>query len=113
MREEALAREFLGDLAFDRGDVERAVEAYRAALALGERTAPAGDVVSEVLRRIGEVEISRGRLTIAAEAIERATHVCALLDDRYETAVLQRVRGRLAVAQGDLEQRASRLPAPR
>ncbi len=103
VREEALAREFLGDLAFDNGDAERAVEGYRAALALGERTAPAGDVVSEVLRRIGEAEITRGRLPAAAEAIERATHVCALLDDRYETAVLQRVRGRLAVAQGDLE----------
>ncbi len=103
VREEALSREFLGDLAYDRGDAERAVEAYRAALALAERTAPAGDIVSEVLRRIGEAEISRGRLTAAAEAIERATHVCALLDDRYETAVLQRVRGRLAVAQGDAE----------
>jgi DNA-binding NtrC family response regulator/Tfp pilus assembly protein PilF len=101
VREEALAREFLGDVAFDRGETARALESYRAALALGERIAPAGDVVSEVLRRIAEVEIARGRLDAAAEVIERATHVCALLDDRYETAVLQRVSGQLASARGD------------
>ena len=101
VREEALAREFLGDVAFDRGDAALALESYRAALALGERIAPAGDVVSEVLRRIAEVEITRGRLDAAGEIIERATHVCSLLDDRYETAVLQRVGGQLASARGD------------
>jgi len=100
LREEALAREFLGDLAFDRGQVERAAEAYRAALALGERQAPAGDIVSEVLRRIAETEIVRGRLDAAHATIERANHVCQLLDDRYENAILQRVRGQLASARG-------------
>ena len=39
-REEALAREFLGDVAFERGDFDRASESYRAALMLGERLAP-------------------------------------------------------------------------
>ena len=102
VREEALAREFLGDVAFDRGETERALESYRAALAMGERMAPAGDVVSEVLRRIADVEIALGRHDLAAETIERATHVCALLDDRYETAVLSRVKGQLASARGDV-----------
>jgi DNA-binding NtrC family response regulator/Tfp pilus assembly protein PilF len=103
VREEALAREFLGDLAFDRGQLDQAAEAYRAALALGERQAPAGDLVSEVLRRIGEVETARGRYDAAEAAIERAVHVCTLLDDRYETAVLQRVRGQLEAARGRTE----------
>jgi DNA-binding NtrC family response regulator/tetratricopeptide (TPR) repeat protein len=102
LREEALAREFLGDLAFDRGEPGKALEAYRAALAMGERMAPAGDVVSEVLRRIAEVELALGRLDAAGETISRATHVCSLLDDRYETAVLQRVGGQLAAARGDV-----------
>ncbi|MGH7725768.1 MAG: sigma 54-interacting transcriptional regulator [Candidatus Eiseniibacteriota bacterium] len=99
-REEALAREFLGDVAFERGDFERASESYRAALVLGERLAPAGDVVSEVLRRIAETDVLRGRLDAAKTALDRAQHVCRLLDDRYENAVLQRVRGRLALASG-------------
>ena len=111
LREEALSREFLGDVAFERGQVDRAAEAYRAALALGERQAPAGDIVSEVLRRIAEVEIVRGRLDAAASAIERAGLVCQLLDDRYETAVLQRVRGQLAAAQGRREDAAQFLRA--
>jgi len=111
LREEALSREFLGDVAFERGQVDRAAEAYRAALALGERQAPAGDLVSEVLRRIAEVEILRGRLDAAESAIERAGLVCQLLDDRYETAVLQRVRGQLAAAQGRREDAAQFLRA--
>jgi len=111
LREEALSREFLGDVAFERGQVDRAAEAYRAALALGERQAPAGDLVSEVLRRIAEVEIVRGRLAAAEAAIERAGLVCQLLDDRYETAVLQRVRGQLAAAQGRREDAAQFLRA--
>jgi len=111
LREEALSREFLGDVAFERGQVDRAIEAYRAALALGERQAPAGDLVSEVLRRIAEVEIVRGRLDAAESAIERAGLVCQLLDDRYETAVLQRVRGQLAAAQGRREDAAQFLRA--
>jgi DNA-binding NtrC family response regulator/Tfp pilus assembly protein PilF len=106
LREEALSREFLGDVAFDRGQVDRAAESYRAALALGERQAPAGDIVSEVQRRIAETEIVRGRLEAAEAAIERASLVCQLLDDRYETAVLQRVRGQLATAQGRREEAA-------
>jgi DNA-binding NtrC family response regulator/tetratricopeptide (TPR) repeat protein len=111
LREEALAREFLGDLAFDRGQIDRAAEAYRAALALGERQAPAGDIVSEVLRRIAEADIARGRLDSAEAAIERAGHVCQLLDDRYENAVLQRVRGQLEVARGRPAEAAQSLRA--
>ena len=103
VREEALAREFLGDVAFDRGEPERALECYRAALAMGERMAPAGDVVSEVLRRIAEVELALGRPDAARATIERAIHVCALLDDKYETAVLQRVKGQLASVRGDVD----------
>jgi DNA-binding NtrC family response regulator/tetratricopeptide (TPR) repeat protein len=111
LREEALSREFLGDVAFDRGQVDRAAESYRAALSLGERQAPAGDLVSEVLRRIAEVEIVRGRLDAANAAIERASYVCQLLDDRYETAVLQRVKGQLAAAQGRRDEAAQFLRA--
>jgi DNA-binding NtrC family response regulator/tetratricopeptide (TPR) repeat protein len=102
-REEALAREFLGDVAFEREQYDRAYDLYRAALAQGERLAPAGDLVSEVLRRLAEVEVRRGNLGAAEAAIERAIHVCALLDDRYETAVLQRVRGQLHMARAEHE----------
>jgi DNA-binding NtrC family response regulator/tetratricopeptide (TPR) repeat protein len=110
-REEALAREFLGDVAFERDQLDRAYDLYRAALAQGERLAPAGDIVSEVLRRIAEVEVRRGNLAAAETAIERATHVCALLDDRYETAVLQRVRGQLHMARSQHEEARQALRA--
>jgi DNA-binding NtrC family response regulator len=110
-REEALAREFLGDVAFEREQYDRAYDLYRDALARGEQLAPAGDLVSEVLRRIAEVEVRRGNLAAATEAIERATHVCSLLDDRYETAVLQRVRGQLHIARAQHEEARQALRA--
>jgi len=102
-REEALAREFLGDLAFDRGDTRRAVESYRGALAIAERIAPTGDIVTEVLRRLGEAYLVLGDVPAAQEAIERCRKVCGLLDDRYEGAVLHRVHGLLHAASGDRE----------
>jgi DNA-binding NtrC family response regulator/tetratricopeptide (TPR) repeat protein len=103
LREEALAREFLGDLALDQDETERALEHYRACLALAERTAPAGDVVSEVLRRLAEVHLRRGDLEAAQEAVDRCRKVCDLLDDRYEGAILHRVAGSLLLRQGERE----------
>jgi DNA-binding NtrC family response regulator len=102
-REEALAREFLGDLAFDRRDARRAVESYRGALAIAERIAPTGDIVTEVLRRLGEAHLALGDVASAKDAIDRGRKVCALLDDRYEGAVLHRVAGLLHAASGDRE----------
>ena len=103
MREEALAREFLGDLAFDRGDTRRAVESYRGSLAIAERIAPTGDIVTEVLRRLGEAHLALGDVAAAREAIDRCRQVCDLIDDRYEGAVLHRVTGLLHAATGDGE----------
>ena len=102
-REEALAREFLGDVAFDRGDAKRAIESYRAALAIGERIAPTGDIVTEVLRRLGEAYLAVGDVAAAKDAIDRCRKVCGLLDDRYEGAVLHRVTGLLHAASGERE----------
>ena len=108
VREEALAREFLGDLAFDRGRGRTArprPTAPRSRSASARR--PAGDIVSEVLRRIGEAEIVRGRLDAAPRPRSSAPPTSAqLLDDRYETAVLQRVRGQLAAARGQQPRRS-------
>jgi DNA-binding NtrC family response regulator/Tfp pilus assembly protein PilF len=104
LREEALAREFLGDLAASEGDAHRALEHYRTALTLAERTAPVGDIVTEVLRRMGEAHLALGELEAARAAIDRCREVCNLLEDRYEAAVLHRVRGLLFERQGDREE---------
>jgi len=103
LREEAIAREFLGDLAFDRGDAAAALESYRQALALAERIAPVGDLMSEVLRRVAEVHAALGDLEAAQDAVERCRRVCDLLDDRYEGAVLHRVAGLVQFAAADVE----------
>jgi DNA-binding NtrC family response regulator/Tfp pilus assembly protein PilF len=103
LREEALAREFLGDCAQDRGEWRLALDHYVSALQLAERIAPVGDVASEVLRRIAEAHLALREVEAASRAVERCRQVCDLLDDRYEGAVLQRVIGSLRHAAGDLE----------
>jgi DNA-binding NtrC family response regulator/tetratricopeptide (TPR) repeat protein len=104
LREEALAREFMGDLAMAESDAHRALEHYRTALTLAERTAPAGDIVSEVLRRMAEAHIHLGELDAARAAVDRCREICNLLEDRFEGAVLHRVAGSLFLRQGEREE---------
>jgi len=107
-REEVLSLEFLGELDFDRGRPEPALGRYHEALALAERTAPEGDLVVEIERRRAEALIAIGRLDEAQLALDRATRLSRLTDDRFEHAVAQRVAGDLALARGRrLEARAS------
>ena len=64
---------------------------------------PAGDIVSEVLRRVAEVQLILGKVEDAEKSIERCRQICDLLDDRYEGAVLHRISGSLAIRQGEYE----------
>ena len=107
-REEVLALEFLGELDFDRARPEPALRRYHEALALAERTAPEGDLIVEIERRRAEALISIGRLDEAQLALDRATRLARLTDDRLEHAVAHRVAGDLAMARGRrLDARAS------
>jgi DNA-binding NtrC family response regulator/tetratricopeptide (TPR) repeat protein len=99
-REEVLALEFLGELDFDRGRPEQAIARYHEALALAERTAPEGDLIVEIERRRAEALCTIGRTDEAAVALDRATRLARLTDDRLEHAIAQRVAGDIAMARG-------------
>jgi DNA-binding NtrC family response regulator len=100
MREEAVAREFLGDLALDRGDVRQAWQGYRAALALADRLAPALDLEVEILHRLARVQVKTGDLAGAAKSLGRARSASARLDDPYEEARIAIVEAELVIALG-------------
>src|SRR5262245_24245208 len=83
-REEVLALEFLGELDFDRGRAERSLARYHEALGLAERTAPEADLIIELERRKSEALIAIGRLDEAELALDRATRLSRLTEDRLE-----------------------------
>jgi len=99
-REEALAHEFLGDLARARGDWETARREWQAALAIGERIAPRGDVTGEPLRRMAESSLHEGDIPEALVFARRAYSVNTSCGDRKERAATLRVLGDIARARG-------------
>jgi len=99
-REEVLALEFLGELDFDRGRPEAALERYDEALELAHRTAPDGDLVVELERRRAEALCTLGRHADAAPSCERALALAEKIGDRLEHAIAHRVSGQIALARG-------------
>lgn len=99
-REEALASEFLGDLARGRGDWATAETWWRRALAIGERVAPRGDVTGEPLRRLSEARLAADDVAGALEFGRRAYDVARGCKDRREQLVMLRVFGKIAAARG-------------
>jgi DNA-binding NtrC family response regulator len=100
LREEALAHEFLGDLARARGDWEAARREWEAALAIGERIAPRGDVTGEPLRRMAEAALHEANIPEALDFARRAYSVNTSCGDRKERAATFRVLGDIARARG-------------
>ena len=100
LREEAVAREFLGDLALDQGDHRRAWQGYRAALALADRLAPALDLEVEILHRLARAQILDRDFTGAARSLDRARAAGSKLGDPYEEARIAIVSAELALATG-------------
>ena len=99
-REQVLAQEFLGELAFDQGRVEDALRRYDEALMQAERLGPEGDLVVEIERGRAEALCAIGRLDDASHACDRARRLARLTDDRLEHAVSHRVAGDVAWARG-------------
>jgi DNA-binding NtrC family response regulator len=97
-REEVLAKEFLGELDFDRGRREEALTRYTEALSMAERIAPAGDLVVELERRRAETLCTLGRLDEAERSLARARKLARDTDDRLELAVTARVAAEIATA---------------
>ncbi|RPJ43818.1 MAG: AAA family ATPase, partial [Candidatus Latescibacterota bacterium] len=99
-REEALAYEFLGDLARAEGKGDEAGALYEKCMQIGLRIAPRGDVVVEVGRRLAEWHTERGEHNEARHRLEHALEIAESTGDRREEGILHRVRGRLIVASG-------------
>ncbi|MBU8871741.1 MAG: sigma 54-interacting transcriptional regulator [Gemmatimonadales bacterium] len=105
-REEALALEFLGDVARDEGQVENARRFYSRALAIGRSIAPEGDIVLEVLRRQGQCLQLLDRNTEALSVLGTARGMARRQGDRFEEGVILRTVSVTLLAMGDLDSAA-------
>jgi Nif-specific regulatory protein len=101
-RELVLVKEFEGDLAFSIENYDEARRLYTEALRGGEELAPRGDLVLESLRRLADLESSRGDLRAAREHLARATSISEQMKEDFEKGILLRVEARVLAADGDV-----------
>jgi DNA-binding NtrC family response regulator/Flp pilus assembly protein TadD len=102
-RQRGLALEFLGQVYFDREQWKQAESCYRQAHDIAAGIAPDGDLMVEACWRLAELLSATGRLAEAADYVLRAEQLCTTHDDRREWGCVQRARGRLLAAQGNIE----------
>jgi len=108
-RDVAIGYEYLGELAFEMGEYGKAEEYYEKDREIAEEIAPEGDLINELFRRIGDLKVRTGDLEGAWVATERALEVSRRLGDRYEEALVYRVRGLIYEERGEREEALSNL----
>ena len=101
LREVTLAREFLGELALDRGDSAAALALLEPALHDARRSAPQGDLVAELETRTGLALLAAGRTTEAQAHLVRGAALAAQLGDSIEAAIADRALAQLDAARGN------------
>ncbi len=100
-REEALALEFLGDVYRDDGQPVAARRFYARALSIGLATAPEGDIVMEVHRRVGECHALEGDHARALPELRRSLVMSRAQHDRVEEGTVLRLLAEIAQDMGD------------
>ena len=100
-REQVLGREFLGELALDRGDAPGAILLFEPALEDARRIAPQGDLAAELETRLGMALLQSGRADEAQPHLLRGAALAEQIGDRIEQAVATRALARLDAARGN------------
>jgi Nif-specific regulatory protein len=100
-REQMLGREFLGELALDRGDAPGAILLFESALEDALRLAPQGDMAAELETRLGLALLHAGRTDEAQPHLLRGAALSEHIGDRIEQAIAQRALARLDAARGN------------
>jgi tetratricopeptide (TPR) repeat protein len=99
-REGLLAREFLAEVAIDRGQAAEAIHWLEPALEEARRLAPQGDMVAEIETRFGLALLLAGRPEDAQPHLLRGSSLSEQLGDRVEQAIAERALARLDAVRG-------------
>ena len=100
-REALLAREFLGELALDRGDAAGAISLLEPALEEATQLAPEGDLAAELQTRVGIAYLLAGKLEQGQARLLQGSISSERLGDRIEQAIAERALGRLDAMRGN------------
>jgi len=100
-RETVLCREFLGELALDRGDAAGAAALLAPALEEARQAAPQGDLVAELETRLGLALLVAGRTADAQAHLVRGAALAGRLGDRIEEAIAERALAQLDAVRGN------------
>jgi DNA-binding NtrC family response regulator/tetratricopeptide (TPR) repeat protein len=102
-REEALSLEFLGDVLREQDKPAEARRLYDRAMAMARDTAPEGDIVMELHRRVGEALAAEGDLAGARRELAASLRLARAQGDRFEEAAVLRAEARVEARVGDLQ----------
>ena len=101
-RDRIIASEFIGELAFERGDLFKAKSVLAEAYHQARLLAPNSGLVSQVARRMAEVELSLDHVEEAGKFANIAMEVAQELGEKAEMAHARRVMARVFLAKGVL-----------
>jgi tetratricopeptide (TPR) repeat protein len=99
--ENAIAHEYLGELAYWVGDYKVATRNYDKALEVANKIAPEGDLRIQVERRKAEVLLRLGDLEGARKSLSIADRLARRLGYKFELGVIHRVWGEIYNKVGD------------
>jgi DNA-binding NtrC family response regulator/tetratricopeptide (TPR) repeat protein len=106
-RASAILNEFLGELYTELGDNEQAEQHFQRAMDIASDVAPAGDVMSEILRRQAQLYLCQGHLLEAGDTALRCMRLSRRIGDRYEYGAALRVLGEVQAAKGSAPKAAA------
>ncbi|MDD3642955.1 MAG: sigma 54-interacting transcriptional regulator [Candidatus Krumholzibacteria bacterium] len=109
LREIALADEFIGDLMFEKGDLEGAVENYTISLKSALAHNSEGDIVAEVQRRMMQVFLARRQADEVLSLGEKALKTCAKCGEMHEVGYVERLIGQALAIQGGEDEAQKRI----
>ena len=91
----ALCKEFLGEIALEKGEFKPALELLNEAYEIAMDRLPETDVMTEVLRRRADVYLRLGRIEESRADALRGIRLCKQIGDRYELGASIRVLGQI------------------
>ncbi len=94
-REKIICLEYLGELAFERGDLFKAKSIFTDAYTQGRMLAPSSALVSQSGRRLAEVELALDRVDEAMKYGQIALEVALQVGERSEVGLAKRVIARV------------------
>ena len=101
-REIALSREFLAEVALDRGHPADALALLEPALTDAQAEAPQGDLVAEIETRVGLALLHLGRVDEAHAHLMSGLTLSERLGDRLEQAIAERALARFEAMRGNV-----------